>query len=387
MLTSFIQKWLTAGILATALCCGPSASAGMSANSPIPEVNTQQKNAVRRTEPVYEVQAGMAGEIFPVFANYASFVPVKDRRWGTVAVTISNASDSALHNRVTVQVPGWSDQEIEFADLAAGEVKTLLFAPTFLPRLYENHEIAAATAVVKVTDAGGRQVYETTAPLRLRAADDMFWGDKFKYSSFIASWVTPHNGAVESVLSRAKELMPGRRLPGYETWKSPDEQARTTAIEAKAIYRALQQKGVSYVKSSSTFGTTANAAVSERIRMPFESLRDSSANCIDGAVMFASLFENLGMDPVIVLVPGHAYVGVRIAENSDKFYYLETSLVGRNATFESAVKAANEGLGKWPADKVTRISIDDARRAGIYPMPLDPMSEHIKKSTREAGLH
>jgi hypothetical protein len=368
------------------LLCGPAAFAGMSANSPAPEVNTQQKNAVRRTEPVYEVQAGMVGEIFPVFANYAAFVPVKERRWGTVAVTISNAADSPLHNRVTVQIPGWSDQEIQFVNLAAGEVKTLLFAPTFLPRLYENHEIAVATAVVKVSDAGGRQVYEGTAPLRLRAADDMFWGDKFKYSSFIASWVTPHNPAVEAVLSRAKELMPGRRLPGYESWKPADDQARTTAIEAKAIYRALQQKGVSYVKSSSTFGASANAAVSERIRMPFESLRDGAANCIDGAVMFASLFENLGMDPVVVLVPGHAYIGVRIAENSDKFYYIETALVGRNVTFEAAVNSANEGLAKWPADKVTRISIDDARRAGIYPMPLDPMREHVKSTTRQAGL-
>jgi hypothetical protein len=374
------------GLLGLLLVCVLPAEAGMSANATAPDVKTAQKNTVRRTEPVYEVQAGMAGEIFPVFANYASFVPVNGRRWGTVAVTISNAADSVLHNRVTVQVPGWSDLEIQFADLGAGEVKTLLFAPSFQPRLYENHEIAAATVVVKVTDAGGRQVYENTVPVRLRAADDIFWGDNFKYASFIASWVTPHNASVEAVLSRAKEFMPGRRLPGYETWKSPDQQARTTALEAKAIFRALQQQGVSYVKSSNTFGIAANAAVSERIRMPFESLRDASANCIDGAVTFASLFENLGMDPVIVLVPGHAYVGVRIAENSDKYYYIETSLVGRNATFESAVKAANEGVAKWPADKVTRIQIDDARRAGIYPMPLDPMREHVQKSTREAGL-
>src|SRR5690242_2571246 len=131
----------------------------MSANATAPDVTTQQKNGVRRTEPVYEVQAGMSGEIFPVFASYAAFVPLKDRHWGTVAVKISNASDSALHNRVTVQVPGWSDQEIQLADLAAGEVKTLLFAPTFLPRFYDNHEIAAATAVVRVSDAGGRQVF------------------------------------------------------------------------------------------------------------------------------------------------------------------------------------------------------------------------------------
>jgi hypothetical protein len=111
-----------------------------------------------------------------------------------------------------------------------------------------------------------------------------------------------------------------------------------------------------------------------------------SANCIDGAVMFASLFENLGMDPVIVLVPGHAYVGVRIAENSNKFYYIETAMVGRNATFEQAVAAANDGVAKWPADKVTRIQVDEARRAGIFPMPLEPGQEHPTHTTREAGL-
>jgi hypothetical protein len=387
VLTSFVQKRLGAGLLGFSLLFGPAAYAGMSANATAPEVTTPEKNKVRQTEPLYEVQAGMAGEIFPVFANYAAFVPLRDRRWGTVAVTITNAADSALHNRVTVQVPGWSDQEIQFVDLAAGEVKTLLFAPSFLPRLYQNHEIAAATVLVRVSDAGGRKVYENTTSVRLRAADDMFWGEKFKYAPFVASWVTPHNASVEAVLRYAKEFMPGRRLPGYETWKSPQEQARTTALEAKAIYRALQKKGVSYVKSSSTFGASANAAVSERVRMPFESLRDSSANCIDGAVMFASLFENLGMDPVIVLVPGHAYVGVRIADDSDKYYYIETAVVGRNVTFEAAVKAANEGLAKWPADRLTRIQIDDARRAGIYPMPLDPMREHVQKGTREAGLH
>lgn len=364
----------------------PSARAEMSANSTKADVTGPQKNVVRRTEPVYEVQAGMAGEIFPVFANYAAFVPVRERRWGTVAVTITNASDSALHNRITVQLPGWSDQEIQFADLAAGEVRTLLFAPTFLPRLFENHEIAAATAHVHITDAGGREVFQNTVPVRLRAADDMFWGDKFKYAPFIASWVTPHDATVEAVLAKAKEFMPGRRMPGYETWKSPDEQAKTTALEAKAIFRALQQKGVSYVKSSGTFGVSANAAVSERVRMPYESIRDMSANCIDGAVMFSALFENLGMDPVIVLVPGHAYVGVRIAENSSKYYYIETALIGRNATFEQAVTAANEGLAKWPVEKTTRIQVDDARRAGIYPMPLEPGTERPKHITREAGL-
>ena len=115
---------------------------------------------------------------------------------------------------------------------------------------------------------------------------------------------------MEELLSRAKELAAGRRLPGYETWKPAQEQQQSTTEQARAIYRALQQRGLSYVKSSITFGERTD--ISERIRMPHESLRQESANCIDGVVMYASMFENLAMDPVVVLIPGHALVGVRM---------------------------------------------------------------------------
>jgi len=265
-----------------------------------------------------------------------------------------------------VQIPGWSDQEIQVVDLAAGDVRTLVFAPTFLPRLYRNKEIAAATVVVQASDMGGRPTFQQTVPVRLRAAGDMFWGTAFKYAPFVASWVTPHDPRVELLLSRAKEYMPGRRLPGYEEWKSPEQQEKSTQLQAAAIYRALQEAGISYVKSSLTFGR--NTSVSERIRMPRESLRQSAANCIDGVVMFASLFENLAMEPAIVLVPGHAYVGVRVSHSSDKYLYLDTALTGR-ANFEAAKQAAEKGMARFESAEVTYIRVTEARRVGIFPMP------------------
>ena len=261
---------------------------------------------------------------------------------------------------------GWSDEEIQTVELAPGEVRTLLFAPTFLPRFYANTEIAAATAVVKAHDPAGALSFTTTVPVRLRSSDDMYWGEGFKYSRFIASWVTPHDQAVEELLGRAKEMASGRRLPGYETWKSTQEQERSTVEQARAIYMALQQRGLSYVKSSITFGERTD--ISERIRMPHESLRNVSANCIDGVVMYASMFENLAMDPVVVLIPGHALVGVRMMPGSDKFLYIDTVMTGRG-DFDAAVSAANTALARYTPEKVTRISITDARRSGVFPMP------------------
>ncbi len=316
--------------------------------------------------PIYTVEAGLDGEIFPALANYAALQRPRDRRLATITVHITNPSNELLKDRLAVQVPGWSDQEIQMVEVAPGETRTFRFGPTFLPRLFRNGEIAAATVAVVADNMAGHTVFSTTVPVRLRAAEDIYWGHDFQYAPFIAAWVTPHDPMVEAVLSRAKEYMPGRRLPGYEDWKNTAAQVHSTFLQARAIYDALQAMGVSYVKSSLTFG--GHQGVSERVRLPRESLHDVSANCIDGAVMYASLFENLGMDPVVVLVPGHAYVGVREAEHSDNFIYLETALTGRSS-FETAVLSASRGLEKFQPNQIIRIGIAQARAEGIYPMP------------------
>lgn len=331
---------------------------------------THDVSSVLRTprgpEPTYKVGVGFDGEVFPAFANYASMLPAQKRDWGVVNVTVTNPTDAAIRSRIAVRVPGWSDQEIQLVELGAGEVRTFRFAPTFHQQLFRNREIRGATAEIEISAPNGATVFATTAQLRLRSADDMYWGAQFKYAPFIASWVTPHDLRVEKILSKAKEYAPLRRLPGYEPWKGLTAQEHSTTVQAKAIYNAIRKSGLSYVKSSTTLGRNLN--VTQRIRMPHESLDQSAANCIDASVMFASAFENLGMDPIIVLVPGHAYVGVRVARGSQRFLFIDVALTGRS-TFEAAVRSAENGLAKFGPSDITRISIDQARDRGIYPMP------------------
>ena len=219
----------------------------------------------RHLEPTYKIQAGIDGEIYPVFANYASLQRQSDRTFGVVSVTISNPSDTPLRRRISVNIPGWSDEEIQTAEILPGATRTLLFAPSFLPRFYKNHEITAATANVTISEAGSGAPYETTVPVRLRSAEDIFWGNSFKYAPFIASWVTPHDKLVESALVHAKQFVPDHRLPGYENWKNAALQEQATYRQAKAIFTALHLMGLSYVKSSVTLGD--HKGVSERVTL------------------------------------------------------------------------------------------------------------------------
>ena len=316
--------------------------------------------------PNYKIQAGMDGEIYPVFANYASLQKQDQRSFYAVSVTITNPGETLLRERIAARVQGWSDEEIQIAEVAPGGTHTFLFAPAFLPRLYKNHEIVAATAQVSVSDLSGHLVYENTVPVRIRSAEDIYWGSGFKYAQFIASWVTPHDLELEGVLARAVAFVPDRRLPGYEDWKNAEQQEQETYREAKAIFMALKGQGLAYVNSYATLG--GHQDLSERVRMPRVSLVQSSANCIDAAVMYASLFENLGMDATVVIVPGHAYAGVRVARSSEKFLFIDVALTGRT-TFEAAVASAERGLARHSASSVKQIVIQQARDAGIYPMP------------------
>ena len=172
----------------------------------------------------------------------------------------------------------------------------------------------------------------------------MFWGNGFKYASFIASWVTPHDRNVESVLSRAKAVHCWTvACRDTKTGRPLRSRSRKPIVKPAPSLTLCSVSGLSYVKSSATLGD--HKGVSERVRMPRVSLAQSSANCIDAAVMYASLFENLGMDASIVIVPGHAYAGVRVAEGSPKFLLIDVALTGRS-TFEAAVASAQNGHGQ-----------------------------------------
>src|SRR5579872_68853 len=99
----------------------PDLSAIAKVNLPAPRAAAMNPAKAPKIAPTYSVQVGLDGEIFPVFANHASLQPQDERTWGTVAVTVHNSSAAVISDRITVQVPGWSDKEIQMIEVPAGE--------------------------------------------------------------------------------------------------------------------------------------------------------------------------------------------------------------------------------------------------------------------------
>jgi hypothetical protein len=114
----------------------------------------------------------------------------------------------------------------------------------------------------------------------------------------------------------------------------------------------------------------------QRLKLPYEILETKSGMCVELSSLFASVFEKLGLRPILLTVPGHVYVAVPISWDSNTYYFLEATLVGR-ASFEEAVQVGsdefmNDAKPYMEEDRLDYyfwLDVSQARQEGIWPIP------------------
>jgi hypothetical protein len=311
----------------------------------------------------YQLDLPGRGEIFPALASSNA----RDY-WPVAVLTISNTSARPVLQTISAEIPDWSRRSTKTLIVGPRETRVVHINPELLPQAYQNTEIRRALLELRASSPGNKSGFEQTRPVFLHSVSDLYWGSKFSNAQYIARWVTPHDPSVIRLVSSARNYAPAGRLAGYRlSGSTPDRVSAQVRNQARAVFEAMRHIGISYVDSLFTFGSFTEAA--QRVRLPRETLNQSSANCVDVSVAFASAMENLGMDPVIVIVPGHAFVGVRIARDSRQILYLDLTVLP-GGSFERAISRAEYWLKKTPSNRELVIDIAAARALGIYPIPL-----------------
>jgi hypothetical protein len=318
----------------------------------------------------YELNVPGRGEIFPALesGNASDY-------WPVAVLNVSNHSERPVVRTITVEIPGWSERNQQTVLLPPHSNRKLDVTPDLLGRAYDNLEIRRAWLTVNVRDGAGDVQYQQRKPVYLHSASDLFWGNKFANAQFIARWVTPHDPSVLRLVAEARTFAVNGRMPGYGNGTEAARLARQQAFE---IFEALKRSRVSYVSSIFTFGDFTRQA--QRIRMPGETLTLNTANCIDVSVAFASAVENLGMDPLIIIVPGHAFTGIRLGPNSRERLYLDLTVLPKG-TFQEAAARAQRWLKHTPPSQVVVVDIAAARAMKIYPIPEPARDIHVTQST------
>lgn len=291
-----------------------------------------------------------------------------------VSFAVRNTSNTTRRLRLISYVEGFSAQAIDTVEIESKDTAAVGQLPTFFhDRLAPLTELTRATLNVEVQDLDARtEVHRTiplwllahnTAPLKVKDPSTGAWLDMTRY---LGAFVTPNAPAIMGYLRRVLDKHPNKRLVGYQV----DENEVTAQV--KAIYEALAEQGIAYVNSIIDF-TPERGMNNQRVRKPSEALADRSANCIDGAVLFASLIEAISLNPAIVIVPGHAFVAWETGRNTGAWRYLETTVVATDS-FDGACAQAEQAALAWRAavgpngPMLTLWSLRELRAQNITPL-------------------
>jgi hypothetical protein len=282
-------------------------------------------------------------------------------------VMVGNESDETRRICVKAYIEGLSARAVSTVEIERGEQAAIPMLPTLLPgRARGLTEVQRATLHILVYDLDRRLESHNTFGLLCLARTSSFnsvrnpgtglWTD---LSHYYGAWVTPRVEAVQQRIRRAADLAPNRLICGYQG--NPD----AVGPQVAALYQSLREAEIVYVNSVIDWGARPEMAT-QRTRLPRESLRQKSANCIDGSVLLASLLEGATLNPALVFVPGHAFLGWETWDGSNEWRFLETTLIG-SADFEAACQSGQRQYER------TRFCakihpLKELRNRGIYPM-------------------
>lgn len=237
--------------------------------------------------------------------------------------------------------------------------------------------------------------------VRVRTINDCLFGisvegDYADYKENYAAYVNEEHPYIQKVLKAGLKLNVINQFDGYQSGE------REVYNQVYAIWRVLQENGVRYSSITNT-ATKTEGIYSQHVRFLDESINYSQANCVDGTVLFASILRKIGIDPFLVLIPGHCFLGFYTDEKHGKYSCLETTMLGQvnlnakennngffddlfgnnkrnDASYNSFISANSYGVKEFKQAKIASngfkkynsqymiIDIEEARNEGILPI-------------------
>jgi len=121
------------------------------------------------------------------------------------------------------------------------------------------------------------------------------WAEYFSNSPLLAAWVTHLDPPVKALAGMVSQL-----AGGVPTALDPESAIRF----CRALYELEVANGLVYQTPS---GFLQDYAAGQDIKYPRDVLRDKSGTCVDLAILYASVCEAVGLETVLVTIPGHCF--------------------------------------------------------------------------------
>ncbi|MDO4191055.1 MAG: DUF4011 domain-containing protein [Bacteroidales bacterium] len=241
-------------------------------------------------------------------------------------------------------------------------------------------------------------VKQASYPIHLQPFDQWFGMSNMPQS--IAAFVTPNDPIINNVLVEAAQQL--KATTGHSAFinyqsKDPNDVLKQVA----AIYATLCRQNIVYRSIPASFEQNG-----QRVTLPHQVLTSKLGNCIELAVLYASVLEAAGIQSGIVFEDGHAYLAVWLvppkglysiydepsillhhtADGIHNMMVIEcTTLTNEHANFEDAITQANINLSQHPFHAY--IDIYRCRLEGYLPLPRRIERDGIMQFESEGVVH
>lgn len=236
-----------------------------------------------------------------------------------------------INNRIRIEI-----EESEFFYRSVFEVmvpemnKTYIIYPD-IPWKYEalkrNRQSRPFTLNVSLHSGAVAKSYKSRT-LSMRSINECLLGykdlksDYHSTSYFYAAYVNEEDPVIDEILREALETKIVRNFVGYQ-FNRPERVKK----EVFAIWYALQKRGFKYSSLTNT-SLSSQSLFTQRVRMIDDSFRAHQLNCVDGCVLMASILKGVGIDPILVRIPGHMFLGFYLDRQHKRVAFLETTAIG-----------------------------------------------------------
>jgi len=210
------------------------------------------------------------------------------------------------------------------------------------------------------------------------------WNGIGTLPEMLAAFVTPNHPEISKIIKKASSILEGwTRNPSFDAYQSlnPDRVKK----QMGAIFEAIVSLGIVYCSPPASFENEG-----QRIRLCDTIFSQKLATCIDMAILYASCIEAIGLNPLLVVFSGHAFVGTwliddtfadsvnddvsllkkRTARGINELALVEATCMnaGKTQSFDESINSANFKLVK-EEDFILFIDVKRARLSGIKPLP------------------
>ncbi len=287
--------------------------------------------------------------------------------------TIINRGAADVTVKVLSEIKEFTDQAVDTVKIPAGQSlkveQTPIMKPGVRARLNEGQVAAFYYKVTSLQNGRESLIVEKSVNVEMMSKRDLVVaivdenGDLVAdFREYVVAWVTPASPSVEALLRQAAEFVPGEAIFGYQG----DEQG--VLAQLAAVYKVINDVyQVRYVNTPVSLARTDRTFV-QRIRLPAETIAQKAGNCIETTALYASAIEAMDMNPLIILVPGHAFVACETSEGSHQYIFIETTVLGSGRTFDDALAMGQQNWVKYQG-KTMLIDVRHWRSKGIKPMP------------------